>query len=124
MPTLRPDLEKAAVALELRHQAFRQALCPVSTGSDEAVGAAWRVGCSGAYFAFVRHPFPGVSAEYVCSRLAGKIGVVVRYVFVTLLFDLCHELNSTRTDVTRSFFCTCRKYRLGQMDPSVRSQRR
>ncbi|KAL8291624.1 hypothetical protein RQP46_001882 [Phenoliferia psychrophenolica] len=37
----------------------------------------WAVETVGAYFAYVRHPFPGVPSEVVAARLAQYVGVVV-----------------------------------------------
>ncbi len=37
----------------------------------------WRIDSLGAYFAYVRHPFPGVSAWSVCEHLAREHGVTL-----------------------------------------------
>ncbi|WP_299472589.1 aminotransferase [uncultured Roseibium sp.] len=50
-----------------RAGAFRKALTP---------HPAWRIDQMGAYFAYVRHPFPGVSAVAVAERLASDCGLL------------------------------------------------
>lgn len=66
LPSLRPFVARTADTLRARQAAFAAAL-PVG----------WEVGASGAYFAFVRHPFDGVRAEEVCEFLARTRGVVM-----------------------------------------------
>ena len=36
----------------------------------------WEIGAIGAYFAFIRHPFPDRSSSAVAERLAREAGVV------------------------------------------------
>nr|WP_298812764.1 aminotransferase [uncultured Roseibium sp.] len=50
-----------------RGEAFREALAPHST---------WQIEQIGAYFAYVRHPFPDISGVRVAERLAGSCGVL------------------------------------------------
>lgn len=38
--------------------------------------AAWDIKAMGAYFAYVRHPYPDISAEFVAGKLAALAGVV------------------------------------------------
>ncbi|KAH7925129.1 PLP-dependent transferase [Leucogyrophana mollusca] len=67
LPALRREsIAENAAALRARHTLFRGAL-----------PEGWVVGSQGGYFAFVRHPFGGVSAMEVCQRLAEEMGVVV-----------------------------------------------
>lgn len=63
--TLRPFIQENAQALKHRHELFRS-LLPKS----------WKIGSQGAYYAFVRHPFKGISATEVCRRMAIESGVV------------------------------------------------
>jgi aspartate/methionine/tyrosine aminotransferase len=65
LPSLRGFVREAALALESRHNLFK----------DHLPGK-WRVGAQGGYFAFVRHPFVRVRAVDVCRRLAEEVGVV------------------------------------------------
>jgi len=62
---LRPFIHETATAIAARHQLFRMHL-----------PKRWKVGAQGGYFAFVKHPFIGVSSLEVCKRLATEIGVV------------------------------------------------
>lgn len=62
---LRPFIKETAQALASRQELFK-ALLPEK----------WRIGSQGAYFAFVKHPFKGISATDVCRRLASEIGVI------------------------------------------------
>ncbi|KAH7906582.1 pyridoxal phosphate-dependent transferase [Hygrophoropsis aurantiaca] len=67
LPILRREsIAENARALKARHALFRKALPD-----------GWEVGSQGGYFAFVKHPFRGVSATEVCQRLAEDLGVVV-----------------------------------------------
>jgi aspartate/methionine/tyrosine aminotransferase len=50
-----------------RAEVFRQALAPWPD---------WRIDSAGAYFAYLRHPFPGRSAQAVAERLAVERGVL------------------------------------------------
>jgi aspartate/methionine/tyrosine aminotransferase len=54
-------------AMHRRAEAFRRVL---------ARSSGWRVDSIGAYFAYVRHPFAGASAEAVAERLAVERGVL------------------------------------------------
>lgn len=65
LPSFRPFIHTMASELEARHALFRASL-----------PGEWRVGAQGGYFAFVRHPFAGVSAKTVCRVLAEEWGVV------------------------------------------------
>ena len=62
--------------------AWRAANRAVINGRADAVRdgfqrlSGWRVGSLGAYFAYVRHPFTGVSAARVAERLAVEAGAV------------------------------------------------
>ncbi|MBL0402460.1 aminotransferase [Microvirga aerilata] len=50
-----------------RAQVFREALAPLPE---------WTIESAGAYFAYLRHPFPGVRAQQVAERLATERGVL------------------------------------------------
>ncbi|KAJ8085607.1 hypothetical protein PM082_004425 [Marasmius tenuissimus] len=63
---LRADIHGTAAQVARRHQLFR-----------EYLPKRWRIASQGGYYAFVRHPFPGIGSEEVCKRLATEIGVVV-----------------------------------------------
>lgn len=65
MPELRPFIRDNAQALVHRHELFRS-LLPKT----------WKIGSQGAYYAFVRHPFKGISATDVCRRMAMESGIV------------------------------------------------
>lgn len=65
LPALRPFIQDTAQAIASRQELFRQ-LLPEK----------WILGSQGAFFAFVKHPFKGVSARDVCYRLASEIGIV------------------------------------------------
>ncbi|GAA6015675.1 hypothetical protein JCM10207_008168 [Rhodosporidiobolus poonsookiae] len=54
--------------LERRQKVFRELL-------EDVEG--WEVEVGGAYFAYVKHPFPGAPSELVASRLGKHVGVVV-----------------------------------------------
>lgn len=65
LPTIRPIIRETALAIGARHELFRQIL-----------PNKWKIGAQGGYFAFVKHPFLGVSSLDVCKRLATELGVV------------------------------------------------
>jgi aspartate/methionine/tyrosine aminotransferase len=65
LPSLRKFVRAGAAALTSRQAVFKSAL-PTS----------WKIGAQGGYYAFIRHPFAGRSAEEVCERLAREGGVV------------------------------------------------
>jgi len=65
LPTLRPFVREINEALASRHTLFASLLPPK-----------WKIGAQGGYYAFVRHPFVGISAMKVCQRLAEEIGVL------------------------------------------------
>ncbi|GLB43701.1 hypothetical protein LshimejAT787_1402130 [Lyophyllum shimeji] len=65
LPTLRPFVRETAMAIRARHELFRRVL-----------PKRWTVGAQGGYFAFVKHPFVGVSSLEVSKRLATELGVV------------------------------------------------
>ncbi|GAA5826270.1 hypothetical protein JCM11251_007233 [Rhodosporidiobolus azoricus] len=54
--------------LAKRQETFRELLKDVD---------GWEVETGGGYFAYVKHPYPGASSEFVASRLASLVGVVV-----------------------------------------------
>jgi aspartate/methionine/tyrosine aminotransferase len=62
---LRPFLRRTATAIASRHRLFR-----------ENLPSRWEIGSQGGYYAFVKHPFIGVSSFELCQRLAVQIGVV------------------------------------------------
>ncbi|KAJ7437214.1 pyridoxal phosphate-dependent transferase [Mycena galericulata] len=66
LASLRPGVLATAHTLAARRALFQAAL-----------PKAWAVGSIGAYFAFVRHPFPGRGSTEVCRRLAEEMGVVL-----------------------------------------------
>ncbi|KAJ7748420.1 pyridoxal phosphate-dependent transferase [Mycena metata] len=66
LASLRPGIVETALGLQTRRELFENALPP-----------GWIVGSIGAYFAFVRHPFPGRGSVEVCQRLAEELGVVL-----------------------------------------------
>jgi aspartate/methionine/tyrosine aminotransferase len=65
LPSLRTFVRAGAAALASRQAVFAGA-CP----------SAWKIGAQGAYYAFVRHPFAGRTAQEVCERLTYELGVV------------------------------------------------
>ena len=65
--TLRPWREANRAEINRRAAAFRQALEPL---------AGWEVQSAGAYFAYLRHPFDGVSAQAVAEKLCTDRGVL------------------------------------------------
>jgi aspartate/methionine/tyrosine aminotransferase len=65
LPSIRPFIRETALAIRDRHDLFRKAL-----------PAKWKIGAQGGYFAFVKHPFVGVSSLEVSRRLATELGVV------------------------------------------------
>lgn len=78
-----PRIGQIAVAEALpRLGAWREANRAEITNRAAALKAAiaetdgWEIGAVGAYFAFVRHPFAGVSSARVAEELARKAGVI------------------------------------------------
>jgi len=65
LPELRSFIRATSQSLVHRHELFRS-LLPSS----------WKIGSQGGYYAFVRHPFKGVSATDVCRRMAVEAGVI------------------------------------------------
>lgn len=65
LPGLRSFIRETALALEHRHQLFKS-LLPKD----------WELGSQGGYYAFVKHPFRGVSSIDVCRKMAIHFGVV------------------------------------------------
>ncbi|KAH0591563.1 Aspartate aminotransferase [Termitomyces sp. J132] len=65
LPEVRTFIRETAEAMQARHQLFRQVLPP-----------RWKIGAQGGYFAFVKHPFKGITSLDVCKRLATELGVV------------------------------------------------
>ncbi|KAG5638509.1 hypothetical protein H0H81_012314, partial [Sphagnurus paluster] len=65
LPTLRPYIRETAIAIQARHELFRHLL-----------PARWKIGSQGGYFAFVKHPFRGITSLEVSKRLAMELGVV------------------------------------------------
>ncbi|RDB24494.1 Aspartate aminotransferase [Hypsizygus marmoreus] len=65
LPELRSFIHQTAVAIQARHELFRRVL-----------PKHWKIGAQGGYFAFVKHPFRGVSSLEVSKRLAVELGVV------------------------------------------------
>ncbi|KAG5644095.1 hypothetical protein DXG03_009114 [Asterophora parasitica] len=65
LPTLRPAIRKNAIAIQARHELFRRVL-----------PSPWKIGAQGGYFAYVKHPFRGVTAFEVSKRLAIELGVI------------------------------------------------
>lgn len=60
-----------------RHEIARQVLKRGSLFSDGLNAApGWEIAAQGAYFAYVRHPFPGISSVEVARRLATQAGVL------------------------------------------------
>lgn len=67
LPRLRHDLAETSDRLHARHKLFREVV--------EAVGG-WTVECSGGFFAYVKHPFPGRASIDVSELLAKECGVI------------------------------------------------
>lgn len=65
LPELRPFIRETAQSLTHRHELFRS-LLPKS----------WKIGSQGGYYAFIQHPFRGISATEVSRRMAIEGGVV------------------------------------------------
>ncbi|CCM05119.1 uncharacterized protein FIBRA_07327 [Fibroporia radiculosa] len=65
LPSLRTFIRETADAVAHRHTLFR-----------EVLPKRWCIASQGGYYAFVRHPFVGISASKVCQRLAEELGVV------------------------------------------------
>ena len=65
LPNLRPFIRETAQALIHRHELFKSLL-----------PRGWKIGSQGAYYAFVEHPFKGVSALDVSKRLAIEGGII------------------------------------------------
>jgi len=65
LPKIRPFIQATAQSLVKRHEKFRSIL-----------PQEWQIGSQGAYYAFVRHPFKGISALDVSMKLARDIGIV------------------------------------------------
>ncbi|KAJ7187511.1 pyridoxal phosphate-dependent transferase [Mycena pura] len=63
---LRPGVADTARTLAARHAVFAAHL-----------PAGWAIRSSGAYYAFVRHPFAGRASADVCRRIAAELGVVL-----------------------------------------------
>ena len=64
---LRSWREANRLEINRRAQVFRGALAPLPE---------WRIESVGAYFAYLRHPFPGATAQAVAERLATERGVL------------------------------------------------
>jgi aspartate/methionine/tyrosine aminotransferase len=64
---LREWREENRAEINHRAQVFRDALAPLPE---------WRIESVGAYFAYLRHPFPGRTAQAVAERLATERGVL------------------------------------------------
>ncbi|KAJ4474385.1 PLP-dependent transferase, partial [Lentinula aciculospora] len=67
LSALRPDIVSTSLSLHARHRLFKSTL--------EKEAPRWTVGSQGAYYAFVRHPFPNHSSEEVCRKLVEDAGV-------------------------------------------------
>ncbi len=67
LPKLGAWRESNRAEITLRAKALRTAIAEVN---------GWEIGAVGAYFAFVRHPFAGVTSARVSEELARKAGVV------------------------------------------------
>ncbi|KAF7977219.1 hypothetical protein HWV62_4491 [Athelia sp. TMB] len=65
LPQFRAFTRAHAESIDARHALFRSVL-----------PSRWTIGAQGGFFAFVRHPFKGVSARVVSERLATEVGVV------------------------------------------------
>jgi len=66
LPQFKPFIERTAAELRDRQVAF-----------NDALPSSWRIASAGGYFAFVCHPFQGVTASVVCHYLASQHGVVM-----------------------------------------------
>ena len=64
---LRDWREANRAEINRRAQVFREALAPLPE---------WRIESAGAYFAYLRHPFPRATAQAVAERLATERGVL------------------------------------------------
>jgi aspartate/methionine/tyrosine aminotransferase len=64
---LRDWREANRAEINRRAQVFQRALAPLPE---------WRIESVGAYFAYLRHPFPGATAQAVAERLATERGVL------------------------------------------------
>jgi aspartate/methionine/tyrosine aminotransferase len=64
---LRDWREENRAEINRRAQVFREALAPLPE---------WRIESAGAYFAYLRHPFPHASAQAVAEKLATERGVL------------------------------------------------
>ncbi len=64
---LRDWRESNRAEINRRAQVFRDALAPL---------AEWTIESAGAYFAYLRHPFPGAKAQQVAEKLATERGVL------------------------------------------------
>jgi aspartate/methionine/tyrosine aminotransferase len=64
---LRPWREANRAEINRRIEVFRRALAPVTD---------WRIDSIGAYFAYLRHPYAGRTAQEVAERLASERGVL------------------------------------------------
>ncbi|KAL5487928.1 hypothetical protein ACEPAI_6036 [Sanghuangporus weigelae] len=62
---LRPFIRETAESVAHRHDLFKSHL-----------PSTWKIGSQGGYYAFVRHPFKGVSAKDVSRRMAMEAGIV------------------------------------------------
>ncbi len=67
LPSLRPDLTASTEKLSSRLALFAKCLATVP---------GWTVAASGAFYAYVRHPFEGICSEDVSRKLAETCGVV------------------------------------------------
>ncbi|KAG6833254.1 hypothetical protein H0H93_013300, partial [Arthromyces matolae] len=65
LSAMRPFIRESADAIHARHRLFREMLPP-----------RWKIATQGGYYAFVEHPFKGISSLEVCKRLAMELGVV------------------------------------------------
>jgi aspartate/methionine/tyrosine aminotransferase len=63
--SIKPFIQDTARAISHRHALFK-----------EVLPKTWKVGSQGGYYAFVKHPFVGVSSLDVSRRLAEDLGVV------------------------------------------------
>ncbi|KAI5124735.1 hypothetical protein M0805_005370 [Coniferiporia weirii] len=65
LPKLRPFIRETSLSLVRRHKLFKSLL-----------PSTWKLGSQGGYYAFVKHPFKGISATDVSRRMAVEAGVV------------------------------------------------
>ena len=72
LKTLRPFVKETAASVRKRHELFASLLQDKSRFKH----GRWGIGAQGGYYAFVKHPFIGVSARDVCERLAVEMGVI------------------------------------------------